>query len=79
MGGLGKSKTIELLLKVFPDNFLASSITYRQGADSPQGNSVPRKNSRFVPVDNLVDGDTGSDCGGDNGGDNSTVAQQSNA
>ncbi len=56
MGEVGKSKTIDLLLQVFPDNFLASSITYRQGADSPQANSMARLNSRFVLVDNLVDG-----------------------
>jgi hypothetical protein len=56
MGRTGKSKKIDPLLADSTDNFPASSDTYRQVTDSPQANSISRKYSRFVPVDNFVEG-----------------------
>jgi hypothetical protein len=58
VGYHGKSwdvKGIDPFLDDSTENFPASSNTYLRGPDSPQGDSVTRKNSCFVPVDNFVE------------------------
>src|SRR5689334_13291458 len=55
MGKLGSSKTFPALLRVVSEKLPFSSDTYRRLGDSPRGNSVSRKYSRFVLVDNFVE------------------------
>src|SRR3954470_3147562 len=55
MGKLGSSKTFPSLLGANLEKLVFSSGTYRRLTDSAYGNSVSRRYSRFVPVDNFVD------------------------